>query len=338
MLHAPIATPTREQLGDPMLLSDVQARIAWSTIIEPGDEALSEWASYLGSHQAALWTLINNRTPDVMVTADKPDPFTENALETFKRWRPQVQQDLALLRVAIGAINRLKIRVIVPGHPHWPAVQMARLGARAPVALYVRGDSAMLVDEKKITLCGARAATGYGEFAATTLAAGLTERGVTIISGAAFGIDAQCHRTVLAAEGRTMAILAGGVDRYYPSAHEALIGRIAERGAVVSELPPGMQPNKWRMLQRNRLMAAMADATIVIEAGWRSGALNIGGHASALGLPLGAVPGPINSAASMGCHRLLRDFEAVCTTTTEEAYLLAYPDGDNDNDEGDNDD
>jgi DNA processing protein len=153
--------------------------------------------------------------------------------------------------------------------------------------------------------------------------AGLVDRGYTIVSGAAYGIDGMAHRAALASSGKTVAFLAGGVDRFYPSGHEVLLTRIAERGAVVSELPCGSSPTKWRFLQRNRLIAAASQATVVLEAGWRSGSLNTAGHAVALGRPLGAVPGPVTSAASSGCHRLLREFDAVCVTTAEEMSELA---------------
>lgn len=153
--------------------------------------------------------------------------------------------------------------------------------------------------------------------------AGLVDRGYTIVSGAAYGIDGMAHRAALASSGQTIAVLAGGVDRFYPSGHEALLTRIVEEGAVVSELPCGAAPTKWRFLQRNRLIAAMSQATIVLEAGWRSGSLNTAGHAAALGRPLGAVPGPVTSAASAGCHRLIREFDAVCVTNADEMAQLA---------------
>jgi DNA processing protein len=118
-------------------------------------------------------------------------------------------------------------------------------------------------------------------------------------------------------------VLAGGLDRFYPSGHEQLLTRVAERGVVLAEVPPGTTPTKWRFLLRNRLIAALSNATIVVEAGWRSGSLNTANHAATLGRPLGAVPGPVTSAASAGCHRLLREFAAVCVTTADEMAELA---------------
>src|SRR5690606_38145481 len=188
-----------------------------------------------------------------------------------------------------------------------------------PIALWVRGNVSTVGSlPQSISLVGARAATGYGEHVAMDASAGLVDRGFTIISGAAYGIDGMAHRAALASGGQTLAFLAGGVDRFYPSGHDALLTRIVEKGAVVSELPCGSQPTKWRFLQRNRLIAAASQATVVIEAGWRSGSLNTAGHAAALGRPLGAVPGPVTSAASAGCHRLIREYGAVCVTTVDE--------------------
>ena len=152
--------------------------------------------------------------------------------------------------------------------------------------------------------------------------AGLVDRGYCIVSGAAYGIDGMAHRAALASSGQTVAILAGGVDRFYPSGHDALLSRIVECGAVLSELPCGAAPTNRRFLQRNRLIAAVSQATVVLEAGWRSGSLNTAGHAAALGRALGAVPGPIASAASAGCHRLIREFAATCVATVDEMLEL----------------
>jgi DNA processing protein len=199
---------------------------------------------------------------------------------------------------------------------------MNDLGNAAPFALWVRGNVELLASSEQIAIVGARAATGYGEHVTMELAAGLSDRGRTIVSGAAYGIDGMAHRATLAGHGHTIAYLAGGVDRYYPSGHDALLTHIAEKGAVVSELPVSSPPTKWRFLSRNRLIAAATHATVVVEAGWRSGSLNTAGHAHQLGRPVGAVPGPVTSAASAGCHRLIRDYGAILVTNADEAAEL----------------
>src|SRR5256714_1313699 len=132
-------------------------------------------------------------------------------------------------------------------------------------------------------------------------------RGESVFSGAAYGIDGAAHRGALAASGVTVAVLGCAVDAGYPAGHAALLKRIAgSGGAVVSEYPPGTPPARHRFLVRNRLIAALAAGTVVVEAGRRSGSRNTAATTSALGRPLMAVPGPVTSAMSVGCHDLLR--------------------------------
>ncbi|WP_223909959.1 DNA-processing protein DprA [Actinomyces capricornis] len=174
-----------------------------------------------------------------------------------------------------------------------------------------------------IALVGARASTRYGDEAASALASGVTARGALVISGGAFGVDARAHCGALAA-GPTLSVAAGGVDRLYPAGNAELLQAVIADGALVAEVPPGCQPARHRFLTRNRLIAAMAGATIVVEAAWRSGALSTAHHAMELGRPVGAVPGPITSMASVGCHRLLRK-GAVCITDVDDALELVGP-------------
>ncbi|MBO3723873.1 DNA-processing protein DprA [Actinomyces bowdenii] len=174
-----------------------------------------------------------------------------------------------------------------------------------------------------IALVGARASTRYGDEAASALASGMTTRGALVISGGAFGVDACAHRGSLTA-GPTLSVAAGGVDRLYPAGNAELLQAVIAEGALVAEAPPGCQPARHRFLTRNRLIAAMAGATIVVEAAWRSGALSTAHHAMEIGRPVGAVPGPITSMASVGCHRLLRK-GAVCITDVDDALELVGP-------------
>jgi DNA processing protein len=219
------------------------------------------------------------------------------------------------------------MRLLVPGDEAWPS-QLDDLQEHAPFALWARGDVGRLADlHRSIALVGARAATGYGEHVTVEAASGLVDRGFAIVSGAAYGIDGTAHRAALASRGTTVAVLAGGLDRFYPSGHEQLLKRIVDRGIAVAEVPPGTTPTKWRFLLRNRLIAALAGATVVVEAGWRSGSLNTANHAGTLARPLGAVPGPVTSAASAGCHRLLREMAAVCVTNADEMAELVGPVG-----------
>jgi DNA processing protein len=204
----------------------------------------------------------------------------------------------------------------------WPS-GLSELGNHAPHALWLRGNRSTLERASRaIAIVGARASTGYGEHVTMELVSGLVRKQFAIVSGAAYGIDGMAHRAALAEEGDTIAVLAGGIDRLYPSGHDALLQRIIATGAVVTEMPPGFSPTKWRFLQRNRLIAAMCQATVVVEAGWRSGSLNTAHHAIELGRPLGVVPGPVTSASSAGCHRLLREEPCTCVTSADEAAEL----------------
>ena len=164
--------------------------------------------------------------------------------------------------------------------------------------------------------------TNYGEHVTIELVGGLVDRGFAIAAGGAYGIEGTAHRAALANGGKTIAVLAGGVDRFYPSGHETLLTRVVERGAVVSEVAPGTAPTKWRFLQRNRILAALGRTTVVVEAGWRSGSLNTAGHAAALGRPVGAFPGSVTSSASAGAHRLIRESGATLVTDAGDVAAL----------------
>lgn len=325
--EAVVAPLIRELAGEELQPSEIAerfARSAWTGIAEPGDRIAGILVASIGASRAL--TAVVERWPLARMVSAVREAGTEilteeEAADALKRWQPRIASASAL--IALKQATRLNVRLLIPGDPAWPA-GMTDLGLHGPIALWVRGNvSTMLSLEQSISLVGARAATGYGEHVTMEASASLVDRGYTIVSGAAYGIDGMAHRAALASSGQTVAFLAGGVDRFYPSGHDALLTRIVESGAVVSELPCGSQPTKWRFLQRNRLIAAASQATIVMEAGWRSGSLNTAGHAAALGRPLGAVPGPVTSMASAGCHRLIRDFDAVCVTNAAEMAELA---------------
>jgi DNA processing protein len=156
---------------------------------------------------------------------------------------------------------------------------------------------------------------------AAELASGIAAAGRAVLSGGAYGIDAAAHRAALAADGLTIAVMAGGVDRLYPAGNDALLRAVMDDGAIVSEVPPGFAPHRSRFLTRNRLIAA-ASATIVVEAALRSGALSTARHAAGLLRPIGAVPGPATSPSSAGCHALVRDGVAVLVTRVEDVLEL----------------
>jgi len=243
---------------------------------------------------------------------------------SLRRWAPRVA-DLAPDR-DLETMNRLGGRLIIPGDELWPE-QLGSLGLQEPVCLWWRGREQPLPSAgQAISLVGSRDSTNYGASVTGDFAYGLAQRGFTVVSGGAYGIDAHAHRGALSggvASLPTIAVMAGGVDRFYPSGNEDLLRAVSTQGAVLSEVPPGSAPTRYRFLQRNRIIAALASVTVVVEARWRSGALNTAHHAETIGRVVAAVPGSIHSANSAGCHRLLRDGGAVCVTDVGEIAELA---------------
>jgi DNA processing protein len=247
----------------------------------------------------------------------------------------------------LEAAERNGIRLITPADDEWPHFAFAALGALAerraaqwqagyhsrpgrgelipPLALWVRGNGPLRsVGTHAIAVVGSRAATSYGEHIAADFGYHLARRQVVVVSGGAYGIDAAAHRGVLAADGVSVLVSAGGLDRPYPNGNRVLYERTAERGLVISERPPGSAPHRQRFLSRNRLIAALGTATLVVEAGARSGALNSAGYARDLGRPVLAVPGPVSSAMSVGCHRLLQRPEDPAHLVTSVEDVLGF--------------
>ena len=309
--------------GDARASLDAFARAVLGTVAEPGDGVLGRVIAAIGAAATAEALLAGVSAERLAgdVGAAGGDLDEREAESGLARWRPRL--DHADFVRSLTQAARVGARLMVPDDAWWPS-GVDELGVHAPIGLWVRGrPDALDGSVPTIALVGARAATGYGEHVAMESSAGLVDRGFAIVSGGAYGIDGMAHRAALASDGTTIAFLAGGVDRFYPLGHESLLSRIAQTGGVVSELPCGAAPTKWRFLQRNRLIAAASEATVVLEAGNRSGSLNTAGHAAALGRPLGAVPGPVTSPASAGCHRLLREFDAVCVVDADQMAELA---------------
>lgn len=290
---------------------DACARAIWSLLSEPGDGVAGALVATLGAAEALRVVL------DPAASSAGGQAFADG----LARWRPRADAAAidGMFRLALGA----RLTLLVPGDAAWIG-GLDDLGTHAPHALWARAPQHRSpLAGPSVAVVGARAATAYGERVAIDICAELAAHGVAVVSGAAYGIDGAAHRATLHAGGRTVAVLAGGAERSYPAGHADLISRIAAHGGgVVSEAAPGSAPTKWRFLQRNRLIAALADATVVVEAGWRSGSLNTAGHAATLGRPLGAVPGPVTSATSAGCHRLLREYGATCVTSAAEVLEL----------------
>jgi len=234
----------------------------------------------------------------------------------------------------LDVLDRYGGRLVAAGDDEWPLLSFSafagvdrqlRPQAHPPLALWVVGPVRLDdMAERAAAIVGTRACTTYGEHVAAELAAGLVERDVSVVSGGAYGIDGAAHRAALAADGFTVAVLAGGIDVPYPAGHAGLLRRIGQQGVVVTEYPPGIRPARYRFLTRNRLVAALSGATVVVEAGARSGAANTAAWARALGRPVCAVPGPVTSAASVGCHALLSNGANLVTRAADVVELVGH--------------
>lgn len=303
-----------------MHTEDRTARAALTRLFEPGDIAGRALVAKHGAHA----------TFRIAVGARLAYPFwdvtAEELAEGLSRWAPRIhdldpEKDLAV-------IERLGGGFLIPGDEHWPE-GLDDL-PDAPYGLWYRGniDGGIPAPSKCVALTGSRDSTSYGAALTGDMAYGLAQRGICVISGLAYGIDAHAHRAALAgSQGdgpATLAVLAGGLDRDYPSGNAELAAAIRGNGLTLSELPPGSAPTRHRFLQRNRIIAALAGVTCVVEARWRSGALNTAHHAETIARHVAAVPGSVHSANSAGCHRLLKEGAAVLVSDAAElAELLA---------------
>jgi DNA processing protein len=209
--------------------------------------------------------------------------------------------------------------LLTPEDPEWPS-QLNQLAA-PPLLLCVRGDVAAL-SQQSLAIVGTRNPTAYGVRMATEFASGFVDRQWGIVSGGAYGIDSAAHKGALVAEGVTIAVTASGLDSSYPAGNQRLFDEIAESGAIISEYLPGAPARPHRFLVRNRLIAALSQATLVVEAAFRSGSLRTARDAEELMRPVMAIPGLITSPTSDGCHRLIGQRRAELVTSVADAYEL----------------
>lgn len=239
----------------------------------------------------------------------------------------------------LARIAQLGGRLITPEHEEWPTAEFDQAfgfaasgmseharsvqeDAVPPHALWIRGKSLRELITQSVTVVGTRAVSNYGREATRVLVSGLVSHQWTIVSGGALGIDAVAHNAALDSGGHTVVVAACGLDRSYPSAHTGLFDQVVDRGAIVSEYPPGVTPARHRFLTRNRLAAALSAGTVVVEAAWRSGALNTLTWAEGLGKVTMAVPGPITSTNSLGCHERIRQGRAQLVVSADEIRQL----------------
>ncbi len=317
---------------------DRVARAVLTYLAEPGDPVLaallqvSTPADLVAAVAAGRLPAVPVRCWDAIRGTGRPGGRSrtdtarvEHALGTWRRRLGSVPAEMDL-----AGFHRDGIRLVCPGEPEWPT-QLDMLGLGRPYALWLRGEADLrYCCLRSVSIVGARAATAYGAHVGTEMAAALAERGWTVISGGAYGIDGCAHRGALAADGVTIAVLACGVDVPYPAGHADLLTAIAAQGVLVSEWPPGRTATRRRFLIRNRVIGALSRGTVVVEAGLRSGALNTARHARGLGRVLMAVPGPVTSTMSAGCHQVIREWDAVCVTSATDVAEILTPLGESD--------
>lgn len=291
-------------------IEERRARMALACVTEPGDPQL---AALVAERDAVeVWDGVRRRPLDTV-------------------WGRRVAAlDLAAVQAATSDVGA---RFVVPGDAGWPS-GLDDLGSAEPVAerggiplgLWVRGEAELSeVTERAVAVVGSRAASSYGQGVATDLSADLAAQGVSVISGGAYGIDAAAHRGALATSGTTVAVLACGLDVLYPRGNAELLNEVGRRGLLVTEHPPGEHPTRVRFLARNRLIAALAQVTVVVEATVRSGARNTATWATRCGRVLAAVPGSVHAAQSVTPHRLIATAEAALVTGAADVIELLAP-------------
>jgi DNA processing protein len=292
-----------------------EARMTLATLSEPNDIITGTLVGRVGA--AA--------TVELVTTAERLPNGVDPAEGELWRRRLAPRLNPGMVDRIRADMERHDLRLLTPEDLDWPG-ELQQLGASAPLALWLKGSASLLTSPLpgRVTVVGARASTGYGDHVATELVSGLAAQGRIVVSGGTYGIDGAAHRAATATSpGSTIAVLATGLDRAYPAGHEQLFDRIAETGGlIVSELPPGAAPTRWRFQQRNRILAVLSGATVVVEAGHKSASLNVAGQAHSLGRPVGAVPGPVTSAASAGCHRLIQEGIASLVTDAQDVTDL----------------
>ena len=295
-----------------------RARILLSWICEPGD--------------ADACRLVREHSATALVERLCSEEVPSKKAQGWSMRVPTADVD-GLMRAA----ERVGAHYVLPGDHGWPT-QLADLQAleheagerRAgePFGLWVRGGGDLsALSTSAVSMVGARAATAYGEHVAGDLAIETAQRGFTIVSGGAYGIDAAAHRGALAADRPTIAVLAGGIDQLYPQGNKSLLKRIAEAGALITEAAPGCNATKSRFLVRNRLIAALSMGTLVVEAALRSGSLNTARWARDLNRHVMGVPGPVTSRSSAGVNQLLRQPEVALVTDADEVVEHLSPVG-----------
>lgn len=285
-----------------MGISDVHARVL---------------LSHLAPHPRLSATVHRRGAAEVVRDLERGIGDARDVARARQRW-----QGLHPARI-LDRLDRMGGTFLVPGDLGWPSTLSDLPVDQRPFGLWVRGTVEVRLSLlRSVAIVGSRTSTPYGDRVALGMAGDLASRGWAIVSGGAIGIDASAHRGALAVQGVTVAVLACGVDVPYPRAHDALFAAIAESGALISEVPPGEPPARFRFLERNRLIATLSRGSVVVEASLRSGALSTAAHARALERPVMGVPGPVTNVTSAGVHAAIREGAHLVTCADDVLDLV----------------
>ena len=281
----------------PAFLTPFEARAILFSCIEPGHFF---WSAEISAHGPL-------KVLESILSASYPAEKTRAIITSIRA---------ADVGQILYEIEKAGAKFLTPEHEHWP-VGVNQL-VNPPIGLVVKGDSTCLITDS-LAIVGSRKPTNYGANVASEFARGFSDLGWTIISGGAYGIDSYAHRATLQANGITIAVLATGIEVAYPKSNQKLFNEMSAHGAFISELMPHESAMPSRFLVRNRLIASIAKATLVVEAAYKSGSLRTAHDAAELLRPVMAIPGPINSAMSQGCHRLISERAAELITSVADA-------------------
>ena len=287
-------------------------------ITEPGDRMAGALARSLGK-LAYVELLIDGLETRSVIQALQQQGQLDLCRQSFgdlegtladsrQRWLPRLSK--SRLEHLFTQSAALKLQLLTPEDAIWP-IGLDDLQDSAPALLFIEGELDTLTKlSQAVSIVGSRVASSYGLQVTSSLVRELAEVARPTVSGGAVGIDAQVHRSSLEQQLPTVAVMAGGMDRKYPSANFKLFKQVTDQGALISEMPPGVAPTRWRFLQRNRLIAALTPTTVVIEAGMRSGSIRTANNALELSRELYAVPGSVLSGTSLGTNALIADNKA----------------------------
>ena len=281
----------------PAFLTPIEARAILFSCIEPGHFF---WSAEIAAHGPL-------KVLESILSGSYPAEKTRAIITSIRA---------ADVGQILYEIEKAGAKFLTPEHEHWP-VGVNQL-VNPPIGLVVKGDSTCLITDS-LAIVGSRKPTNYGANVASEFARGFSDLGWTIISGGAYGIDSYAHRATLQANGRSIAVLATGIEVAYPKSNQKLFNEMSAHGALISELMPYESAMPSRFLVRNRLIASIAKATLVVEAAYKSGSLRTAHDAAELLRPVMAIPGPINSAMSQGCHRLISERAAELITSVADA-------------------